>query len=552
MRPILIAALTLLVSAAPATANVMNSRTVMAPPAIAAPLEGEGENMKIVANVEVEGVTELDLAGDHAYLATDPGLTIVNISNPKAPFIEAVTDCPGSFGDVDVDARATVALLGTDSSTPGCAETEDNVGGTAIFDVSDKKNPVFKSFVPVPVGSHTQTLDFPYLYINNYDPEYRVIEIYDISDLEKPKKISQVEMNGTAAHDSFIDHRPDGKTLLYSASIASYDVVDVTNPASPVFLQKVRDNQNTISHQLEPNFKRDLLVATDEYGGGAASGVCGKSPTSDPTYVAGGQVTGAQGVGAVHIYGAAEDGTFALNGADKKSTFNIPLYAPETGGCTAHVFWMAPFENRMTIAWYNQGVRLMDFNDPAQPKEIGWFVATGTNAWGAKPHKGHVYVSDMSRGLDVYEYTGEDGKGWPATSEAAEITRLRRIGLAPAGNNDVPTAPPAKPQPAGSRKLGAFNVKTKLKKVPGKKGKKAKLTFTVTDRSNVVVSKLGFKKKTGRKIKVRASGVAVVGTYRYVIRVGDKGKVLKRGKVNVREKAGLALAPNASLVCRVR
>ena len=549
MRPILIAALTLLVSAAPASANFMNQRTVMIPPAIAAPLEGEGENMKIVGNIEIDGTTELDLAGDHAFVASEAGMTIVNIADPKAPFIESVGECSGAFGDVDVNAQATVATLAFDSGPAGCSE-DGGDGGVAIFDVSNKKAPTFKSFVPVPVGAHTNTLDFPYLYINNYDPEYRIIEIYDISDLEKPKKVSQAEMDGTAAHDTFVDHRPDGKTLLYSASIASHDVVDVTDPTKPVLLQKVRDNQVSISHQLEPNFKRDVLIATDEYGGGATSGACGKSPTADPTYLAGGQVTGAQGVGAVHFYAAAADGTFALNGADKKGTFNIPVQAPETSGCTAHVFWQAPFENRMTIAWYAQGVRVVDFNDPAQAKEAGWFVPTGSSAWAAKPHKGFVYVSDMSRGLDVYEFTGG---GWPATSEPAEVTRLRRIGLTPAGTgNDTPTAPPAKPRPDDSRKLGAFKVKTKLKRVPGKRGKKAKLTFTVTDNSNVVVGKTRFKKKTGRKVKLSASGVAVAGTYRYEIRVGDKGKVLKRGRVVVREKSGLALAPNTSLVFRVR
>ncbi|MEA3136163.1 MAG: hypothetical protein QOC71_444 [Thermoplasmata archaeon] len=549
MRPLLLAALTLLAAAAPASANVMNARTVMAPPAVAAPLEGEGENMKLIGNVEVPGLTELDMAGDHAFLASDAGLTIVNVSDPKAPFIESIAECAAGYGDVDVNAQATVAVLGTDSGNPDCDDTQDS--GTVVFDVTDKKHPVFKSMVPVAVGSHTQTLDYPYLYINNYDPEYRIIEIYDISDLEKPKKVSQVEMNGTAAHDSYVDHRPDGKTLLYSASVATHDVVDVTNPAAPMFLQKVRDSQVTISHQVEPNFKRDVLIATDEYGGGAASGVCGKSPTADATYLLGGEATAAQGNGFVHFYGAAEDGTFANNGLLKKGTFNIPLHAPETSGCTAHVFWQAPSENRLTIAWYAQGVRIVDFNDPAQAKELGWFVPTGSSAWGAKPHKGHVFVSDMSRGLDVYEYTGEGGKGWPATSEPAEVTRLRRIGLTPSSGT-APVAPPAKPQPAASRTLGAFSLKTKLKRVPGKKGKKAKLTFTVTDASNVVVSKLRFSKKSGRKVAVRASGVAIAGRYRYVIRVGDRGKVLKRGLVTVKEKPGLALAPNASLVCRVR
>lgn len=552
MRPILIAALTLLVSAAPATASVMNKSTVMAPPQLAAELAGEGENMKIVGNVEVEGTRELDLAGDHAFISSSAGLTIVNIADPRAPFVESVGECPASnYGDVDVNAQATVAVIGTDNGKPECSGA--SASGTVIFDITDKKKPQYKGFVPVSVGSHTQTLDFPYLYINNYDPAYRVIEIYDISDLEKPKKLSQIPFNGTAAHDSYVDHRPDGKTLLYSASIASHDVIDVTNPAAPVFMQKVRDNQVTISHQLEPNFKRDVLIATDEYGGGATSGVCGKSPTADATYMLGGQATGAQGVGAVHFYKAAADGSFALNGMDKTGTFNIPLHAPEPSGCTAHVFWQAPDQNRMTIAWYKQGVRVVDYSDPAQAKELGWFIPKGANTWGAKPHRGFVFASDMARGLDVYEYTGENGQGWPATSEPAEVTRLRRIGLTPAGTgNDAPAAPPAKPTPAGSRKLGVFKVKTKLKKVSGRRGSKQKLTFTVTDASNVVVSKLRFKKKAGRKVPVQANGVAVVGRYRYVIRMGDRGRVLRRGSVTVREKDGLALAPNASLVCRVK
>lgn len=551
MRPVLLALLAALL-ALPATAaanNPFDTRVGLEAPRVAAPLEGEGENMKLIGNVEVEGLTELELAGDHAFLASDAGLTIANIKDPRAPFIESVAECAAGYGDVDVNAQATVAVLGTDSGNPDCVDGNDS--GTVIFDVTDKKKPVYKGFVAVPVGSHTQTLDFPYLYINNYDPEYRIIEIYDISDLANPKKLSQVEMNGTAAHDSYVDHRPDGKTLLYSASISSHDVVDVTDPAKPELLQKVRDNQVSISHQSEPNFKRDVIVVTDEYGGGAASGVCGKSPTADATYMAGGNVTGAQGLGSVHFYKADADGTYALNGADKLGTFNVSA-SQQSGGCTSHVFWQAPDQNRLTIGWYLRGNRIVDFSDPAQPKELGWFDAEGGNTWATKPHRGFVFASDMSRGLDVFEYTGEGGKGWPATSEPAEVTRLRRIGLSPT-SSDAPTAPPATPQPSrDQRRIGTFRLATKLKRVPGKKGKKRKLTFTITDRSNVVVSKLRFRKKTGRNVRMRASGTAVAGTYRYVVRVGDRGRVLKRGKIKVRARAGSSLAPNVSLVCRVR
>ena len=552
MRPALALLVTAAALGAPAaaSANALDPRTGLQAPMIAAPLEGEGENMKLIGNVEVEGTTELELAGDHAFLAADAGLTLVNIKDPRAPFIEAVAECAAGYGDVDVNPTATVAALGTDSGNPDCVD--GNESGTVLFDISDKKAPKFAGFVPVSVGSHTQTLDGRgFLYINNYDPNYRIIEIYDVSDPRNPRKVSQVDMNGTAAHDSYVDHRPDGKSLLYSASVSSHDVVDVTDPAKPLFLQKVRDNQVSISHQSEPNFKRDVIVVTDEYGGGAASGVCGKSPTADPTGLGGGYVTGAQSVGAVHFYKAAADGTYSLNGAEKLGTFNIPPSVQE-GGCTSHVYWQAPDQNRMTIAWYLRGSHIVDFSDPAASKELGWFIPEGANTWGTKPHRGYVFASDMARGLDVFEYTGEGGKAWPATSEPAEVTRLRRIGASVDTSGAKPVPAPSGSQ-TGSRRLGTFSMRTRTKRVPGRRGKKRKtLTFTVTDRSNLVVAKLRFKKPAGRRARVRARGTAVAGTYRYVIRAGDRGKVLKRGRLKVRARAGARLAPNLTLICRVR
>ena len=551
MRLVPAALLTLAALAAPASASasVLDPRAPLQAPMIAAPLTGEGENMNLIGNVEVEGTKEIELAGDHAFLSSAAGLTIVNIADPRAPFVESVGECPANYGDVDLNPTATVAAIGTDNGNPEC--TEDNESGTVLFDISDKKAPKFLSFIPVSVGSHTQTLDGRgFLYINNYDPEYRIIEIYNVVDPANPKKVGQIDMNGTAAHDSYVDHRPDGKSLLYSASIASHDVVDVTDPTKPVFMQKVRDNQVSISHQSEPNHKRDVIVVTDEYGGGSASGACGKSPTADATAGLGGNATGAQSLGAVHFYKAAGDGTYATNGAEKLGTFNIPP-SVQQGGCTSHVYWQAPDQNRMTIAWYLRGSHIVDFSDPAKAEELGWFIPEGANTWGTKPHRGYVFASDMARGLDVFEYTGEGGKAWPATSEPAEVTRLRRIGAA-FDTGGVKPPPAASPSGSDSRRLGTFAFKARTKRVPGRRGKKRTLTFTVTDRSNLVVAKLRFKKRTARRAVVRARGVAVAGKYRYVVRVGDRGKVLKRGRLSVKAKSGAKLAPNLSFVCRIR
>ena len=44
--------------------------------------------------------------------------------------------------------------------------------------------------------------------------------------------------------------------------------------------------------------------------------------------------------------------------------------------------------------------------DPAPVCSVHVPSSEGTTAWGALYHRGMIYVGDMTRGLDVFEYTG--------------------------------------------------------------------------------------------------------------------------------------------------
>ncbi len=116
------------------------------------------------------------------------------------------------------------------------------------------------------VGSHTHTLDNRTLYINNYPTSYSKLEIFDLTRPAAPRKLSELSFDGEdSIHDSYVDHRPDGRTLLYAASIGFTDVIDVTDPSKPAILQRLADADVTISHQAEPNAARDTLIVTDEF-----------------------------------------------------------------------------------------------------------------------------------------------------------------------------------------------------------------------------------------------------------------------------------------------
>ena len=533
MRALLVGILALLVFAAAA----------VAPPS----LQAAGENMELVANHPIEEGrgTDLELAGDYAYVAYFGGFVIVDISDPRKPKRVGTLECGGGGHDIALSPDATIAYFAADNPLGECGEGS----GTAIVDVSDKTRPQVLSAVVTSVGSHTVTTDGHVLSSNNYASDE--VLLFDVSDPRNPKPLAQTATPGPSAfHDSFFDHRPDGKVLLYGASGEGHDVFDVTDPAKPTHLQRVVDPEVSFSHQLEPNYKRDILIVSDEWGGGGTAGACGKNPAADPTGPVPGPGT-ANDLGAIHFYRAGTDGRFATEGLAKLGTFNLPFEAPQTAGCTSHVFWQAPDANRFSIAWYVHGTRVVDFSNPAAPQEIGWFVPDRANTWSAKPHRGYIFTGDLNRGMDVLQFTGD---GWPKDAPPADLQRLAQNGFykPPAtgpGPSTTGPPPPVTRPPAADRRVGRFAFRKRLR-VPGRRGKRVRLTVSFIDGGQAVVGRARVRKPVARRASLRASGVAEAGAYRYVVRLGRR--VLGRGRFTVRPASGVKLAANRVITARVR
>jgi hypothetical protein len=560
----------LLVLAAPAGAFTAVGEVGLTAAQEQAPLEGSGENMELVANVPMEGgssgvaASDLELHGDHAFVGSyGEGMVVVDISDPTKPRRVGKFNCPGGQNDIQLspDGRWVAMAIETRSNT--CHPQDE---GTSILDVSDPANPREVAFInreELPNGSHNNTLDWPYLYVNQYATSYSQLEIFDLSTPSQPRKVGGLSFDGEdSVHDLYVDHRPDGRTFAYAASIGFTDVIDVTDPSAPLLRERLADPHVTISHQAEPNFDRRLLLVTDEYNGGAAfTGPCGGGPARVPVPVGIPQFGDPTNIGALHIYRLDSQGNIADGGGvDKAGTFNIPYGAGEepSSGCTIHVFWQAPDENRLVTAWYGQGVRIVDFSDPAAPKQLGSFVASGSDVWSAKPHRGYIYAGDILRGLDVYRYTGEGGRRWPATSGPAEVQRARIQGVAPPAPTGPDPAPPApgSPSQGGSAKPSSKvgrRVFTKHVRVPNVRGKRRTELVVSFYRSKKLVTRVRLRVRDARVTRLTTQAAGLAGHYRYTIRHGDRGKVLGRGIVRVRRSANtrVNLRPGQSLSCRV-
>jgi hypothetical protein len=168
-----------------------------------------------------------------------------------------------------------------------------------------------------------------------------------------------------------------------AGNTGSVFVIDITDPRNPVvllrWLHPTGPDHEPIRYHHEAQFidgePRVMLVTDEELEGG-----CGEA-------------------GGAYALRLATN----LRSATELSEWFIPAGTP-AAVCSVHVF--SSEKSRVYFGSYNAGLQIVDYNDPANPQRIGYYVAPGTTAWGALINHGVIYVGDADRGLDVFRYTG--------------------------------------------------------------------------------------------------------------------------------------------------
>jgi hypothetical protein len=95
--------------------------------------------------------------------------------------------------------------------------------------------------------------------------------------------------------------------------------------------------------------------------------------------------------------------------------YKLPAAQGDTENCVAHNGSLIPVPGRdiEVQAWYQGGISVMDFTDPANPFEIAYFdrgpidpkmLVLGGD-WSAYWYNGYIYGSEIARGLDVFQLT---------------------------------------------------------------------------------------------------------------------------------------------------
>ncbi len=161
---------------------------------------------------------------------------------------------------------------------------------------------------------------------------------------------------------------------------------------NPVRIAAVADSNFSYWHSATFNNDGSSILFSDEWGGGGGP----KCRIDDPLE-----------------WGADAIFTIANGSMDFQSYYKLP--APQTAleNCVAHNGSLIPIPGRdvMVQAWYQGGISVFDFTDPANPVEIAFFdrgPSDGTRlgaggSWSVYWYNGAIVSSEIARGLDILE-----------------------------------------------------------------------------------------------------------------------------------------------------
>ena len=396
--------------------------------------------------------TDLAFTSDMLIQGNYNGFQIYDISTPTDPSLSLSVVCPGGQGDVSVygdlvvmSAQETRGRL--DCGIEGVADSvsTERMRGIRIFDISNLDNPTQVAAIQSCRGSHTHTLvtdpkdsENLYVYIQGTSGVRPAAELPGCSGAEPDEdentalfRIEVVRVPLAAPEQAEIinmprifsnpetgemdglweggDHGPGTQSsrrthqchditvfpeigLAGGACSGNGILLDISDAANPVRIGEVSDPNFAYWHSATFNNDGSKIVFTDEWGGGSAP----RCRSSDPATW-----------GANAIFTIGDDGDMELGGY-----YKLPVPQTDMENCVAHNGSIIPVPGRdlMVQAWYQGGLSIMDFTDPANAFEVAFFdrgplsiesLFTG-GYWSTYWYNGHIYGAEISRGIDVF------------------------------------------------------------------------------------------------------------------------------------------------------
>ncbi len=401
--------------------------------------------------------TDLAFQGDLVFVGNFNGFQVFDISDPEEPKFRVGVVCPGGQGDVSVygDLLFTSVEEARGRNDCGIEGVQDTVSaerfrGVRIFDISNIEEPKQVALVQTCRGSHTHTLvtspndeENVWIYVSGAagvrspselegciregpeeDPNTARFRIEVIrvplnapetaAVVTEPRIFSDPETGeiaglwrggnhgegtqGTAVTDHCHDITVFPELGLAAGACSGNGILlDISDPENPTRIEEVSDPNFAYWHSATFSNDGSKVVFTDEWGGGTAPRCRATDP---PTW------------GADAIFELA-DGELTLAGY-----YKLPVPQESTENCVAHNGSLVPVPGRdiKAQAWYQGGLSVFDFTDPANPEEIAFFDRGPLDEaqlmlggyWSTYWFDGYIYGAEIARGLDIFELVASE------------------------------------------------------------------------------------------------------------------------------------------------
>ena len=396
--------------------------------------------------------SDLAFADGKVFVGNFHGFNVYSLASEGAPELLASVVCPGGQNDVSVHGDLLFMSVEQNRARLDCgaggAEGDVNAErfrGIRIFDISDLSDIRQVGAVQTCRGSHTHTLlpsptDQNILYIyNSGTSEVRQTEELDICSDGEPEdnpetglySIEVIAVPLDAPQDARIVNRPrifadretgeiaglwrGGRSGVATQRTANtnhcHDItvfpelgvaagacsgngilLDISDPENPARIAELFDPDMAYWHSATFNNAGDTVLFTDEWGGGIGARCRAEDPAN---------------------WGADLIATIEDNTLVGQSFFKLPTVQGAAENCVAHNGSLVPVPGRDLFlqAWYQGGISVIDFTDPANVFEIAYFDRGPVDAetlyvaghWSVYWHAGKIYGAEIARGLDVLE-----------------------------------------------------------------------------------------------------------------------------------------------------
>jgi uncharacterized protein (DUF305 family) len=398
--------------------------------------------------------TDMAFFGDVLVAGSYHGFNIYKLGKDGIPTLKSSVVCPGGQGDVSVVGNILVMSVEQTRGRIDCGlegapgkVNDERFRGLRVFDISDLAAPRQVGAVQTCRGSHTHSVvsadDKRLIVYNSGTANIRdekelagcigeipgdtrtalfSIDVIEIpladpskSRIVKSPRVFADETTGsiaglwtggdhgdgtqnTAPTDQCHDITVFPSLKLAAGACSGNGILfDIADPLNPKRIDVVTDTGFAYWHSATFNNDGTKVIFTDEWGGGGRP----RCKASDP-----------KTWGANAIYDI-KDGKLVF-----RAHYKMPAPQSDKENCVAHNGSIIPVPGRdlFAQAWYQGGLSVMDFTDSANPKEIAYFDRGPIDAkqmvlggyWSVYWYKGHIYGTEITRGIDVFALKAGD------------------------------------------------------------------------------------------------------------------------------------------------